>query len=196
VCQSQSNPVQESATPWLQCKVAHRTQTMDDRLQRSSLIPPLSLRTVSKVNRVIVCWRHGTPPPSLAHERRATVPLWCCCFHPPDCRHWCGSWHSGSQTPHRDHGHLYKERQLVEWFIHKRKCFRRSFSRFDKLATRSLRFLSFVAMLIWLRYTVNRTLYRNRYLFPCLPHSPSRPCTNKRLINASSGPCCSKPLSL
>jgi hypothetical protein len=64
VCQSQSNPVQESATPWLQCKVAHRTQTMDDRLQRSSLIPPLSLRTVSKVNRVIVCWRHGTPLPA------------------------------------------------------------------------------------------------------------------------------------
>lgn len=47
--------------------------------------------------------------------------------------------------------HIYKERQMVECFINKIKWFRRIFSRFDKLATRFLGFLSFVATLIWLR---------------------------------------------
>ena len=47
--------------------------------------------------------------------------------------------------------HLYKERHLVECFINKIKHFRRIFSRFDKLATRYLGFLSLVASLIWLR---------------------------------------------
>ncbi len=47
--------------------------------------------------------------------------------------------------------HLYKERHLVECFINKIKWFRRIFSRFDKLASRFLGFLSFVATLIWLR---------------------------------------------
>lgn len=47
--------------------------------------------------------------------------------------------------------HLYKERHLVECFINKIKWYRRIFSRFDKLASRFLGFLSFVAALIWLR---------------------------------------------
>lgn len=47
--------------------------------------------------------------------------------------------------------HIYKERHLVECFINKIKWYRRIFSRFDKLATRFLGFLSFVATLIWLR---------------------------------------------
>ena len=47
--------------------------------------------------------------------------------------------------------HLYKERHLVECFINKIKQYRRIFSRFDKLATRYLGFLSFVAAIIWLR---------------------------------------------
>ena len=47
--------------------------------------------------------------------------------------------------------HLYKERHLVECFINKLKQFRRLFSRFDKLATRFLGFLSLAAALIWLR---------------------------------------------
>jgi transposase len=47
--------------------------------------------------------------------------------------------------------HLYKERHLVECFINKIKHFRRVFSRFDKLASRYLGFLSLVASLIWLR---------------------------------------------
>jgi transposase len=47
--------------------------------------------------------------------------------------------------------HLYKERHLVECFINKLKWYRRIFSRFDKLATHFLGFLSFVATLIWLR---------------------------------------------
>jgi len=47
--------------------------------------------------------------------------------------------------------HLYKERHLVECFINKIKWYRRIFSRFDKLASRFLGFLSFVATLIWLR---------------------------------------------
>jgi transposase len=47
--------------------------------------------------------------------------------------------------------HLYKERQLVECFINKIKHFRRVFSRFEKLASRFLAFLSFAGALIWLR---------------------------------------------
>ncbi|MEM7031971.1 MAG: IS5 family transposase [Chloroflexota bacterium] len=49
-----------------------------------------------------------------------------------------------------DH-HLYKERHLVECFINKLKHFRRCFSRFDKLASRYLGFLSLSSALIWLR---------------------------------------------
>jgi transposase len=47
--------------------------------------------------------------------------------------------------------HIYKERHLVECFINKLKWYRRIFSRFDKLATHFLGFLSFVSALIWLR---------------------------------------------
>ena len=47
--------------------------------------------------------------------------------------------------------HLYKERHLVECFINKIKHYRCIFSRFDKLATRYLGFLSFVTTIIWLR---------------------------------------------
>lgn len=47
--------------------------------------------------------------------------------------------------------HLYRERHLVECFINKIKHYRRIFSRFDKLASRYLGFLSFVGALIWLR---------------------------------------------
>lgn len=46
---------------------------------------------------------------------------------------------------------LYRERHLIECFINKLKHFRRVFSRFDKLASRYLGFLHFVAALIWLR---------------------------------------------
>lgn len=46
---------------------------------------------------------------------------------------------------------LYKERHLVECFINKINHFRRIFSRFEKLASRYLSFLSFVGALIWLR---------------------------------------------
>ena len=46
--------------------------------------------------------------------------------------------------------HLYKERHLVECFIGKIKHYRRIFSRFDKLDSRYLGFLSFVGALIWL----------------------------------------------
>ncbi len=46
---------------------------------------------------------------------------------------------------------LYKERHAVECFVNKIKHFRHIFSRFDKLATRYLSFLFFVATLIWLR---------------------------------------------
>ncbi len=49
-----------------------------------------------------------------------------------------------------DH-HLYKERHLIECFFNKIKHFRRIFSRFDKLDSRYLGFLSFAATLIWLR---------------------------------------------
>ena len=47
--------------------------------------------------------------------------------------------------------HLYKERAQVECFIGKIKHYRRIFSRFDKLASRFMGFLSFAAALIWLR---------------------------------------------
>jgi transposase len=47
--------------------------------------------------------------------------------------------------------HLYKERHLVECCINKFKHYRRIFSRFDKLDSRYLGFLSFAAALIWLR---------------------------------------------
>ena len=47
--------------------------------------------------------------------------------------------------------HLYKERHLVECFIGKIKHYRRIFSRFEKLASHFLGFLSFVGALIWLR---------------------------------------------
>jgi transposase len=47
--------------------------------------------------------------------------------------------------------HLYRERQLTECFINKIKHYRHIFSRFDKLASRYLGFLSFVGALIWLR---------------------------------------------
>ena len=47
--------------------------------------------------------------------------------------------------------HLYRERHLVECFIGKIKHYRRIFSRFEKLASRYLGFLSFVGVLVWLR---------------------------------------------
>jgi len=47
--------------------------------------------------------------------------------------------------------HWYKERHLVECFINKIKHYRRTFSRFEKLADRYLGFLSFAGALIWLR---------------------------------------------
>jgi transposase len=46
---------------------------------------------------------------------------------------------------------LYRQRHLVECFINKIKQYRHIFSRFDKLDTRYLGFLAFVATLIWLR---------------------------------------------
>ena len=45
----------------------------------------------------------------------------------------------------------YRERQVIEGFINQIKPYRRIFSRFDKRDTRYLGFLSFVAVLIWLR---------------------------------------------
>jgi transposase len=57
-----------------------------------------------------------------------------------------------NRTQPRDYDqHLYKERHLVECFFNKIKWFRRIFSRFDKLDRCYLGFLSFVAVLIWLR---------------------------------------------
>lgn len=47
--------------------------------------------------------------------------------------------------------HLYGERHLVECFINKLKQYRRIFSRFEKLSTSYMGFLSFVGALIWLR---------------------------------------------
>ncbi len=52
----------------------------------------------------------------------------------------------------RDYDHaLYRERHVIECFINKIKQYHRIFSRFDKLDTRYLGFLCFVAVLIWLR---------------------------------------------
>ena len=47
--------------------------------------------------------------------------------------------------------HLYRERHLVECFINKIKHYRHIFSRFDKLSSRFMGFLSFVGTLICLR---------------------------------------------
>ena len=47
--------------------------------------------------------------------------------------------------------YLYRERHLIECFFNKIKYYRRIFSRFDKLDSRYLGFLSFAAALIWLR---------------------------------------------
>ncbi len=43
--------------------------------------------------------------------------------------------------------HLYRERYLIECFINKIKHYRRVFSRFEKLSTNYLGFLSFVSTL-------------------------------------------------
>jgi transposase len=52
----------------------------------------------------------------------------------------------------QDHDrHLYRERHLVECFFNKIKHYRRIFSRFEKLDSRFLSFLSFAGALIWLR---------------------------------------------
>lgn len=55
-----------------------------------------------------------------------------------------------------DH-HIYRERHLVECFFNKIKWFRRIFSRFDKLDSSYLAFLSLAATLIWLKWNVNTT---------------------------------------
>ena len=47
--------------------------------------------------------------------------------------------------------YLYRERHLIECFFNKIKYYRRIFSRFDKLDSRYLGFLSFASALIWLR---------------------------------------------
>jgi transposase len=47
--------------------------------------------------------------------------------------------------------YLYRERHLVECFFKKIKYYRRIFSRFEKLDSRYLGFLSFIGALIWLR---------------------------------------------
>ena len=47
--------------------------------------------------------------------------------------------------------YLYRERHLVECFINKLKYYRRVFSRFDKLDSRYLGFVSLAAALIWLK---------------------------------------------
>ena len=58
----------------------------------------------------------------------------------------------------REYDHWrYRERHLVECFMNKIKHYRRIFSRFDKLASRYLGFLSLVSTLVWLRSNVNRT---------------------------------------
>ena len=58
---------------------------------------------------------------------------------------------SNRKEPRAYDQHWYKERHLVECFINKIKHYRRIFSRFDKLASRYLGFLSFVSTIIWLR---------------------------------------------
>jgi transposase len=57
----------------------------------------------------------------------------------------------GRKEPREYDDWLYRERHLVECFINKIKHYRHIFSRFDKIATRFLGFLSFVGALIWLR---------------------------------------------
>jgi transposase len=47
--------------------------------------------------------------------------------------------------------HLYGERHVAECCVNKLKHYRHLFSRYDKLASRYLGFLCFVATLIWLR---------------------------------------------
>ena len=58
---------------------------------------------------------------------------------------------SNRKTPQAYDKYLYRERHLVECFINKIKHYRHIFSRFDKLSSRFLGFLSFVGALIWLR---------------------------------------------
>ena len=58
---------------------------------------------------------------------------------------------SNRKTARDYDAYLYRERHLVECFINKIKHFRHIFSRFDKLASRFLGFLSFVGTLISLR---------------------------------------------
>jgi len=58
---------------------------------------------------------------------------------------------SNRNNPREYDPDIYKERNLVERFINKIKWFRRIFSRFEKLASRYLAFLHWVATLIWLR---------------------------------------------
>lgn len=47
--------------------------------------------------------------------------------------------------------HIYKERHAIECFFGKLKQFRRIFSRFDKSARNFMSFLSFAAVILWLR---------------------------------------------
>jgi transposase len=47
--------------------------------------------------------------------------------------------------------HLYAQRYVVECFINQIKWFRRVFSRFDKLASVYMAFLTFASCLVWLR---------------------------------------------
>ena len=58
---------------------------------------------------------------------------------------------SNRKTPREYDENLYRERHLVECFINKIKHYRHIFSRFDKLASRYMGFLSFVGALIRLR---------------------------------------------
>ena len=58
---------------------------------------------------------------------------------------------SNRKTPQAYDEYLYRERHLVECFINKIKHYRHIFSRFDKLSSRFLGFLSFVGALIWLK---------------------------------------------
>ena len=58
---------------------------------------------------------------------------------------------SNRKNPRDYDKHLYKERHLVECFFNKIKHFRRVFSRFDKKASTYMRFLTYAAIIIWLR---------------------------------------------
>jgi transposase len=57
---------------------------------------------------------------------------------------------SNRRQPRDFDRYVYRERRLIECFINKIKQYRRIFSRFDKLDTRYMGFLAFVAALIWL----------------------------------------------